>query len=107
MGVPLDIDWEGTATELGLAPKLNSPVGTLSGGQKRKVGVAIAMLSDAPLVLLDEPTAGCDEPIQVEVCDKLVRCDPASRRQVWNMVRSKRSSSECVILVCTHYLAEV
>ena len=57
MGIPPK-DREAGAIELGLASKLNSPVGTLSGGNKRKVAVSIAMLSDAPLILLDEPTAG-------------------------------------------------
>ena len=58
MGIPPDMDCEAGAIELGLASKLNSPVSTLSGGNKRKVAVAISMLSDAQLMILDEPTAG-------------------------------------------------
>jgi len=47
------------------------PAGTLSGGNKRKLSVAIAMLGNPPVVLLDEPSTGMD---------------PKARRFMWNVI---------------------
>ncbi len=46
--------------QVGLAAKLDSQAGDLSGGQKRKLSVAIAFLGDPAVVLIDEPTSGMD-----------------------------------------------
>ncbi|KAK7918726.1 hypothetical protein WMY93_010010 [Mugilogobius chulae] len=61
----------------------------LSGGQKRKLSVGIAILGDPKILLLDEPTAGMD---------------PCSRHQVWSLLKSRRS--ERVTVLSTHYMDE-
>ena len=75
---------------LGLAEHADRPYRTLSGGTKRRVAIAAALVSSPDLVFLDEPTAGVD---------------PASRRQLWEVVRSLRREGRSVVLT-THYMDE-
>src|SRR5947209_11167151 len=85
---PRDID---TVIDLvGLAEKRDARVKTLSGGQKRRLDLGIALVGDPDLVFLDEPTTGFD---------------PAARRAAWEMIRSLRSLGKTVLLT-THYLDE-
>ena len=75
---------------LGLSDKANAYVRALSGGMKRRLMVAKALVHNPPVLILDEPTAGVD----VEL-----------RRQLWEYVR--RINAEGVtILLTTHYLEE-
>ncbi len=75
---------------VGLADKANARVKTLSGGQKRRLDLGVALVGDPELVFLDEPTTGFD---------------PAARRAAWEMIRSLRSLGKTVLLT-THYLDE-
>jgi ABC-2 type transport system ATP-binding protein len=75
---------------VGLAGKADDRVKTLSGGQKRRLDLGIALVGDPDLVFLDEPTTGFD---------------PAARRAAWEMIRSLRSLGKTVLLT-THYLDE-
>ena len=75
---------------VGLAEKADDPVKTLSGGQKRRLDLGIALVGDPDLVFLDEPTTGFD---------------PAARRNAWELVRSLRELGKTVLLT-THYLDE-
>jgi ABC-2 type transport system ATP-binding protein len=75
---------------VGLAEKRGARVKTLSGGQKRRLDLGIALIGDPDLVFLDEPTTGFD---------------PAARRAAWEMIRSLRSLGKTVLLT-THYLDE-
>ena len=75
---------------VGLAEKANARISTLSGGQKRRVDLAVALVGDPDLVFLDEPTTGFD---------------PAARRTAWQMIRSLRSLGKTILLT-THYLDE-
>jgi len=85
---PRDID---EVIELvGLADKRDARVKTLSGGQKRRLDLGVALVGDPDLVFLDEPTTGFD---------------PAARRAAWEMIRSLRSLGKTVLLT-THYLDE-
>ncbi len=85
---PRDVD---EVIELvGLTDKRDATVKTLSGGQKRRLDLAIALVGDPELLFLDEPTTGFD---------------PAARRAAWEMVRSLRSLGKTVLLT-THYLDE-
>jgi ABC-2 type transport system ATP-binding protein len=75
---------------VGLAERRDSRVKTLSGGQKRRLDLGVALVGDPDLVFLDEPTTGFD---------------PAARRAAWDMIRSLRSLGKTILLT-THYLDE-
>ena len=85
---PRDVD---EVIELvGLGEKADARIRTLSGGQKRRVDLGLALIGDPELVFLDEPTTGFD---------------PAARRAAWEIIRSLRSLGKTVLLT-THYLDE-
>jgi ABC-2 type transport system ATP-binding protein len=85
---PRDID---EVIELvGLSEKKDARVKTLSGGQKRRLDLGVALVGDPDLLFLDEPTTGFD---------------PAARRAAWEMIRSLRLLGKTVLLT-THYLDE-
>jgi ABC-2 type transport system ATP-binding protein len=75
---------------VGLADKRDARVRTLSGGQKRRLDLGVALVGDPDLVFLDEPTTGFD---------------PGARRSAWELVRSLRSLGKTILLT-THYLDE-
>ena len=75
---------------VGLSEKRDARVKTLSGGQKRRLDLGVALVGDPDLVFLDEPTTGFD---------------PAARRAAWEMIRSLRSLGKTILLT-THYLDE-
>jgi ABC-2 type transport system ATP-binding protein len=75
---------------VGLGEKRDARIKTLSGGQKRRLDLGIALVGDPDLVFLDEPTTGFD---------------PAARRAAWGMIRSLRSLGKTILLT-THYLDE-
>ena len=75
---------------VGLAEKRDARTKTLSGGQRRRVDLALALVGDPDLIFLDEPTTGFD---------------PAARRTAWEMIRSLRSLGKTILLT-THYLDE-
>jgi ABC-2 type transport system ATP-binding protein len=85
---PRDIDE--VIALVGLAEKRDARVKTLSGGQKRRLDLGVALVGDPDLVFLDEPTTGFD---------------PAARRAAWDMIRSLRSLGKTILLT-THYLDE-
>jgi ABC-2 type transport system ATP-binding protein len=75
---------------VGLAEKRGARVRTLSGGQLRRLDLALALVGDPELVFLDEPTTGFD---------------PAARRQAWDTIRDLRSLGKSILLT-THYMEE-
>jgi ABC-2 type transport system ATP-binding protein len=75
---------------VGLREKRDARVKTLSGGQKRRLDLGVALIGDPDLIFLDEPTTGFD---------------PAARRAAWQMIRSLRSLGKTILLT-THYLDE-
>jgi ABC-2 type transport system ATP-binding protein len=75
---------------VGLREKRDARVKTLSGGQKRRLDLGVALVGDPDLIFLDEPTTGFD---------------PAARRAAWEMIRSLRSLGTTILLT-THYLDE-
>ena len=87
-GRPRDVDE--VVALVGLNEKAGARVKSLSGGQKRRLDLGIALIGDPDLVFLDEPTTGFD---------------PAARRAAWEMIRSLRSLGKTVLLT-THYLDE-
>src|SRR5712691_8500764 len=81
----------GEVVELvGLAEKQDTRVKTLSGGQQRRLDLALGLVGDPEILFLDEPTTGFD---------------PAARRAAWDMIRSLRELGKTVLLT-THYLDE-
>ncbi|MEV0267859.1 ABC transporter ATP-binding protein [Hamadaea sp. NPDC050747] len=76
---------------VGLAEKANARVGTLSGGQRRRLDVAVGIVGNPTLLFLDEPTTGFD---------------PQARRQFWELIRSLSTEHGTTILLTTHYLEE-
>ena len=75
---------------VGLTDKRDARISALSGGQRRRADLALALVGDPDLVFLDEPTTGFD---------------PAARRTAWEMIRSLRSLGKTILLT-THYLDE-
>ncbi|MFI7405885.1 ABC transporter ATP-binding protein [Streptomyces sp. NPDC049541] len=75
---------------VGLEAKATSRIKALSGGQRRRLDVALGVIGDPELLLLDEPTTGFD---------------PAARRQFWDLIRLL-SDGGTTILLTTHYLEE-
>ena len=74
----------------GLSEKADDRVGRLSGGQQRRLDVALALIGDPELLFLDEPTTGFD---------------PSARRRAWEVVASLRELGKTVFLT-THYMEE-
>ena len=85
---PRDIDE--VVALVGLAEKADARVRTLSGGQKRRLDLALALVGDPDLIFLDEPTTGFD---------------PGARRTAWETIRNLRSLGKTILLT-THYLDE-
>ena len=73
-----------------LADKANSRFDTLSGGQKQKLGLALALTNEPEICFLDEPTTGLD---------------PHARRAIWAVIRSLKREGRTIFLT-THYLEE-
>jgi ABC-2 type transport system ATP-binding protein len=76
--------------ECELEPLRQKRVRTLSGGQRRKVLVALALLADPEILILDEPTVGLD---------------PVARRTLWSTIESQRAAGKTILLT-THYMDE-
>jgi ABC-2 type transport system ATP-binding protein len=79
------------AEQFGLTDLLRRQTGSLSGGQKRRVSVALAFVGSPSLVLLDEPTTGLDVD---------------ARRVLWDAIRSQHAAGVTVV-VTSHYLEEI
>ena len=75
---------------VGLKGKANARLKTLSGGQQRRIDMALGLIGDPDLLFLDEPTTGFD---------------PEARRAAWQMIRGLRSLGRTIILT-THYMEE-
>lgn len=76
---------------LKLGPIINKRYGLLSGGQKRRCEIALALMNSPKILFLDEPTTGLD---------------PATRADVWEAVKSLRSSEDMTVFLTTHYMEE-
>jgi ABC-2 type transport system ATP-binding protein len=79
-----------TLALVGLEAKADAIAGTLSGGQRRRLDVALALVGDPELVFLDEPTTGFD---------------PSARRNAWQVVADLRALGKTIFLT-THYMDE-
>jgi ABC-2 type transport system ATP-binding protein len=75
---------------VGLADKADARVKTLSGGQRRRLDLALGLVGDPDLLFLDEPTTGFD---------------PSARRKAWDLVSNLRELGKTILLT-THYMDE-
>ena len=83
-------DPEEVIASVGLLEKAAAKVGTLSGGQRRRLDVALGIIGRPEILFLDEPTTGFD---------------PEARRSFWELIRELKSSGTTILLT-THYLDE-
>lgn len=67
---------------------MHQPSNTYSGGNKRRLNIAMALIGNPTLVLLDEPTTGVD---------------PAARRLLWNILKSCQKMGQAIILTSHRY----
>ncbi len=72
----------------GISEYADRQCGTYSGGNKRKLNIAQALIGDPPIVFLDEPSAGVD---------------PASRRKLWNVINWIQKNGQSVVLTSHRY----
>ena len=70
---------------------LNKTVGKLSGGQRRRIDIARALLHKPKILILDEPTTGLD---------------PQTRQTLWNVISNLRKNENMTVLLTTHYMEE-
>jgi multidrug/hemolysin transport system ATP-binding protein len=76
---------------LNFKPLLKRTVGKLSGGQRRKIDIARALIHKPKILILDEPTTGLD---------------PQTRSSVWNVVRTLQRNERMTVFLTTHYMEE-
>jgi ABC-2 type transport system ATP-binding protein len=87
---PEPADWRRLAGDLGLTGKLRTRFGKLSGGQRQRLSIALALIGDPAIAILDELTTGLD---------------PQARRDTWDLIEAVRGRGVTVLLV-THFMAE-
>ena len=79
------------ASLLDFADILNRTVGKLSGGQRRRIDIARALIHNPKILILDEPTTGLD---------------PQTRNLLWNVIASLRKKENMTVFLTTHYMEE-
>ncbi len=78
------------AAQVGLEDTLSKQINSLSGGQRHRLAVSLALISNGEIVFLDEPTTGLD---------------PNARRDLWETINQLQSKS-CTVFLTTHYMDE-
>jgi ABC-2 type transport system ATP-binding protein len=84
------VDWRALMDSLGLADKAKSRFGQLSGGQKQRLSIALALIGNPKVAVLDELSTGLD---------------PKARRDTWELIESVRARGVTIVLV-THFMEE-
>ncbi|MFF5205176.1 ABC transporter ATP-binding protein [Streptosporangium sp. NPDC000396] len=83
-------DWVALMERVGLADKRDTPYGKLSGGQQQRLSIALALIGNPRVAILDELTTGLD---------------PQARRDTWELIEQVRADGVTVVLV-THFMEE-
>ncbi|MCM4079014.1 ABC transporter ATP-binding protein [Paractinoplanes hotanensis] len=83
-------DWRALTRELGLGEKLRTSYAKLSGGQKQRLSIALALIGNPKIAILDELTTGLD---------------PQARRDTWDLIEGVRAAGVTIVLV-THFMEE-
>jgi len=83
-------DWRRLIEQWGLADKCNASFASLSGGQRQRLFIALALVGDPEVVILDELTSGLD---------------PQARRATWDLIRAVRDAGTTVVLI-SHFMDE-
>ena len=83
-------DWRALRDTLGLGPKRHTRFGKLSGGQQQRLSIALALVGNPRIAILDELSTGLD---------------PAARRETWDLIESIRERGVTIVLV-THFMPE-
>ncbi len=79
------------ASLLDFSDFMNRPLNKLSGGQRRRIDIARALLHDPEILILDEPTTGLD---------------PQTRRLLWSVIENQRKEKSLTVFLTTHYMEE-
>ncbi|MEV0347347.1 ATP-binding cassette domain-containing protein [Nonomuraea sp. NPDC050680] len=82
---------EELAGDLALAELMERPTAALSGGQRRRLEIALGLVNRPQVLFLDEPSTGLD---------------PGSRAELWELVRRIRADHDTTVFLTTHYLDE-
>ncbi|KAI9218322.1 P-loop containing nucleoside triphosphate hydrolase protein [Blastocladiella britannica] len=91
LGAPLEALVKRCAELIGLSTHLDRPASALSGGQRRRLQVGVAVIGSPQVILADEPSAGLD---------------PANRLGIWKLLGRIRESGETAVVITTHSMAE-
>jgi ABC-2 type transport system ATP-binding protein len=99
----------GLIERFGLEDKRDARCETLSGGQRQRLGLALALIGDPPLLILDEPTAGLDPAIRADVHDLIVSLRSAGRAiliTTHDMAEAQRLCDRVIVMAAGRIVAE-
>lgn len=88
---PVTMPIDSLVEQLDLGAFISKPIRAMSGGQRQRIALALAVINDPDIVILDEPTVGLD---------------PIARRSFWDIIRRLHAGGRRTLLFSTHYMEE-